>query len=98
MLCCTDVCVMVDKLQIVTNGNYLKFMTGEHAEMLRKELLETGDRELVEASPFDRIWGVGFKEADAEKNRHRWGENLLGRALMDVRERLMTEEIGRGKK
>jgi ribA/ribD-fused uncharacterized protein len=42
-------------------------------------LLATGEREFVEASPLDRIWGVGFAERDAERNRHRWGKNLLGR-------------------
>lgn len=82
----------LDKLKIVTEGNYLKFTASEHADVLKKELMETGDRELVEASPFDRIWGIGFREADAEKNRHKWGENLLGRAVMDVRERLRKEE------
>jgi ribA/ribD-fused uncharacterized protein len=54
-------------------------------------LLATGERELVEASPLDRIWGVGFAEKSAERNRHRWGQNLLGRALMDVRARLREE-------
>lgn len=58
---------------------------------LRETLLGTGERELVEASPFDRIWGVGFKPADAAANRRRWGLNLLGKALMDVRAMLKEE-------
>ncbi|KAK1246424.1 hypothetical protein MKX08_000226 [Trichoderma sp. CBMAI-0020] len=58
---------------------------------LRETLLGTGERELVEASPFDRIWGVGFKPADAEANRRRWGLNLLGKVLMDVRAMLREE-------
>lgn len=40
----------------------------------------------------DRIWGVGFGEKNAGKNRHRWGQNLLGKALMDVRGRLREED------
>ncbi|KAL7919074.1 hypothetical protein ACQKWADRAFT_302268 [Trichoderma austrokoningii] len=52
---------------------------------LKETLLGTGERELVEASPFDRVWGVGFKPTDAEANRRRWGLHLLGKALMDVR-------------
>jgi predicted NAD-dependent protein-ADP-ribosyltransferase YbiA (DUF1768 family) len=79
------------KLEIVTQGTYHKFTVSEDAEKLRRMLLATGERELVEASPFDRIWGVGFTEKDAERNRHRWGQNLLGRALMDVRTRLREE-------
>ncbi|KAF5656956.1 hypothetical protein FHETE_10708 [Fusarium heterosporum] len=47
---------------------------------LKDMLLSTGDRDLVEASPFDRIWGIGFRAADAEMARDAWGENLLGDA------------------
>lgn len=51
-------------------------------------MLATGDRELVEASPDDRIWGIGFEAVKADANRDQWGENLLGLALMNVRKRL----------
>lgn len=68
-----------------------KFTLSPKAADLRAQLLATGQRELVEASPFDRVWGVGFVEADAEKNRGRWGENLLGVALMEVRRRLRED-------
>ncbi|KAF3911504.1 hypothetical protein ABW20_dc0107350 [Dactylellina cionopaga] len=74
---------------IVVQANYLKFTQNED---LRKMLLETGNRELVEASPRDRIWGVGFGAVNAPKNRNRWGLNLLGKALMDVRETIRNEE------
>ncbi|PYE53933.1 NADAR family protein [Deinococcus yavapaiensis] len=57
-------------------------------EKLRAALLATRDALLVEASPTDRIWGVGFSEQDALANRDRWGENLLGIALMRVRDTL----------
>ncbi|TFB02741.1 N-glycosidase R617 [Trichoderma ghanense] len=59
---------------------------------LRETLLSTGERELVEASPFDAVWGIGLKAADADGNREAWGLNLLGRALMDVRKRLREEK------
>lgn len=60
---------------------------------LRELLLGTGERELVEASPGDRIWGIGFTAAKAERaGRERWGLNLLGKALMVVREELRREE------
>ncbi|WPG99369.1 Hypothetical protein R9X50_00218300 [Acrodontium crateriforme] len=78
------------KSRIVEEGNYHKF-TKTTPEM-KMWLLETGDRELVEASPYDRIWGVGFVAKDAELNRSNWGENRLGKAIMKVREQLRNEE------
>lgn len=58
---------------------------------LREMLLATGDAEIIEASPFDRIWGIGFKAADAEASKEHWGLNLLGKELMEVR-RILKEE------
>jgi predicted NAD-dependent protein-ADP-ribosyltransferase YbiA (DUF1768 family) len=46
---------------------------------------------ITQASPTDRIWGVGFGAADAEENRSKWGENRLGEAITRVRERLRRE-------
>jgi ribA/ribD-fused uncharacterized protein len=70
---------------IVTDGNLFKFSQNES---LKSELLKTENRIIVEASPFDKIWGVGLYEEDPlildEKN---WqGLNLLGKCLMKVRE------------
>lgn len=67
----------------------LRLKFGQNAKM-RAALLETGNAELVEAAPTDRIWGIGFSEADAQAHRHEWGENLLGRALMEVRGELQA--------
>ncbi|KAH8204204.1 hypothetical protein TruAng_001624 [Truncatella angustata] len=68
------------------------------ASGFREVLLGTGNRELVEASPYDRIWGVGFREEDAERNRESWGANLLGKALMEVREEFRKEEDERARR
>lgn len=64
---------------------------GEQMDM-KKMFLATGDRELVEASPVDRIWGVGFEEREAGERRVEWGMNLLGKALMAARERIRLDE------
>lgn len=77
--------------EIVEDGNWWKFTQPKEGDM-RELLLKTGDRLLVEASPYDRIWGVGYSAANAEANREDWGENLLGKALMRVRDRLHAEE------
>ena len=74
-------------MEIVITGNLHKFMGSED---LREFLLSTGDKILVEASPYDTVWGIGMKEDDPDcRNPRLWkGENLLGFALMDVREKL----------
>jgi len=56
----------------VTKGNWLKFGQDKR---LREELLGTGDRDLVEASPFDRVCGIGFTAEHAERMREEWAEN-----------------------
>lgn len=72
---------------IVVAGNLHKF--SQHAP-LRNFLLQTGNRVLVEASPYDRIWGIGLAQsAPGIENPHAWeGLNLLGFALMEVRDLL----------
>ena len=45
----------------------------------------------TQASPTDRIWGVGFGAADAEANREQWGENRLGKCIMAARDRMRKE-------
>jgi len=86
--------------RIVGDGSYYKFKNAlEKVEgrELKVMLLETGEKELVEASPYDRIWGVGFREEEAEGKREEWGLNLLGKALMRTRERLRGETEGEEK-
>ena len=75
------------RLPVVVTGNLAKFT--QHSE-LGTFLLGTGQRVLVEASPRDRIWGIGLTRDDpAAADPARWrGLNLLGFALMNVREAL----------
>ena len=76
------------KYAIVLNGNWCKFSQNRE---LREFLLSTGDSVLVEASPYDRIWGIQLSADTPEaQNPFRWrGENLLGFALMEVRDELL---------
>jgi ribA/ribD-fused uncharacterized protein len=73
------------KYKFMYDGVYAKFSQNPQ---LKVKLLETGDKILVEASPFDRIWGIGFSETNAIVNKSKWGENLLGKILMEIREKL----------
>ena len=68
----------------MTEGNDAKF--SQNAE-LKAFLIATGDSVLVEASPYDNVWGISLREDDERaKHPRTWqGQNLLGFALMDVR-------------
>ncbi|KAJ5987337.1 N-glycosidase, partial [Penicillium sp. IBT 35674x] len=78
-----------ERYAIVLEGSYLKSSQNENLEQI---LLATGDRELVEASPRDRFWGIGFGKDAAGMHRVEWGLNFLGKALMEVRARLREED------
>ncbi|MFJ5099733.1 NADAR family protein [Streptomyces sp. NPDC088554] len=79
-----------ERFGIVVEGSVHKF--GQDPG-LRGFLLATGERILVEASPLDRIWGIGLAADDARAgDPARWrGLNLLGYALMEARERLRAD-------
>jgi ribA/ribD-fused uncharacterized protein len=72
------------KENIVRNGNFEKFMQNS---ALRSFLLSTGDKVLVEASPTDRVWGIGLGKNNPDAlDPKKWrGQNLLGFILMAVR-------------
>jgi ribA/ribD-fused uncharacterized protein len=72
------------RFDIVVEGNLLKFEQNPH---LMTFLLNTEQRILVEASPVDKIWGIGLAENHEHVARpeHWLGLNLLGFALMKVR-------------
>lgn len=80
------------KTDIVINGNLAKFSQNPE---LRSFLLGTNERILVEASPYDKIWGIGMSADDPKcENPEMWnGENLLGFCLMEVRD-LIKEQKG----
>lgn len=78
--------------QVSVKGNIAKFSQNN---ALGEYLLSTGDKIIVEASPKDTIWGIGLAEDSADAiNPRRWrGENILGFALMEVREYLRDNLI-----
>lgn len=78
--------------KIVFDANYAKFTQNPD---MKKELLATGKREIVEASPEDRIWGIGLHESDPRcLDKTQWdGTNWLGEAIMEVREVLINDIV-----
>lgn len=77
---------------IVYEGNLAKFSQNE---WLKQKLLDTGDAILVEASPVDKIWGIGLAPDDPRAlDEDQWqGQNLLGKALMRVRDSLNENKM-----
>ena len=75
------------RFELVVAGNLAKF---QHNPDLGAFLAATRPKVLVEASPRDRIWGIGMTAGHPDAGRpSRWrGANLLGFALMNVRDQL----------
>lgn len=75
------------RVDVVVRGSVAKFQQNPD---LWKYLDSTGECVLVEASPDDAIWGIGYaKDDERAQDPRRWrGENLLGFALMAARARL----------
>jgi len=71
---------------IVYEGLLAKFSQNDE---LKKQLISTGDTILAECAVQDRIWGIGLSMKDANRfDRSQWkGQNLLGYALMLVRDK-----------
>ena len=79
------------RFEIVVNANLAKF---SQKNELSEFLINTGKRVLVEASPVDKIWGIGLaQDNQASENPNTWkGLNLLGFALMEVRDQLINQQ------
>jgi ribA/ribD-fused uncharacterized protein len=82
----TNVCY-----DLVRVGLYEKF--NQNPE-LKEYLLSKKGVTIVEASPYDRIWGIGYGADDPNilKERDKWGQNILGEMLMDIRDEMLKEE------
>lgn len=82
-----DAVWLENRFEIVRQGNFYKFSQNKN---LKEFLINTKDRVLVEASPVDPIWGIGMASDHKDVlNPEKWrGPNLLGFALMEVRDEL----------
>ena len=80
------------RYKIMVDANYYKYSQSEEL----KELLlnpEFNGKHFVEASPLDGIWGIKCGETEALDDKSNWnGQNLLGKALDEVREMLLNEK------
>jgi ribA/ribD-fused uncharacterized protein len=73
------------RYSIMINALGLKFTQNKEIKDL---LISTKEKILFEASPFDKIWGIGFdgKTAANMIDKTKFGKNLLGQALMQIRD------------
>ena len=56
---------------------------------LKNKLVDTKNKTLYEASKYDKIWGIGYYPYEAvKKDKQTFGSNLLGKALMEIRDEL----------
>jgi hypothetical protein len=80
---------LAERERIVRAGNRAKFT---QAPALRAALVATAGTTLVEASPFDKIWGVGLAASNPKiHDRATWrGKNLLGVILTRLRDELIA--------
>lgn len=69
-------------LSIMEKGLVEKFIQNEKIYNYLKSFEK--DSIFVEASPFDRIWGIGYNERDALNNIENWGQNLLGNLITKI--------------
>lgn len=78
---------------IVYRGNLAKFSQNPN---LYEYLVATGDLEIVEASPEDKIWGIGLHESNPDvHDKSKWqGTNWLGEVIMAVRADLKVLKNG----
>lgn len=78
-------------IDIVTRGNYLKF--SQNPELLA-ELMKYTDHTFVEASPIDRIWGIGLDENNPDAlDTEKWrGKNYLGQCINNAMERIINDQ------
>ena len=80
-----------EKYDIMKTGLNYKFRQNKN---LKKKLLETGDKTLYEASKFDKVWGIGITLEEVKKieENNFPGKNLLGKALMEIRDELKKKK------
>lgn len=79
-----------NRASIMEDALYYKFTQNKN---LLAALISTNGFYLVEASPFDTVWGIGMSANDKDVAQEmRWrGKNLLGESLMKIRQKIISE-------
>ena len=59
-----------------------------HESEIEEDIAWDGNGDVLETSPNDKLFGIGYATEQAFENKDRWGENKLEKALMRVRGQL----------
>jgi len=80
-----------EKYELIKKGIRFKFSQNIK---LRKKLIQTGNKNIYEATQYDKLWGRGMtmQEAKEIEDANFPGENLLGKALMEIREEIKNTQ------
>jgi ribA/ribD-fused uncharacterized protein len=82
-----------NKARIVEESVRYKFRANED---LAESLAQTLDRDLVKVGAGDHIWGIGIDKQEALlRPRDEWGQNLLGKILMNMRDEIRENPISK---
>ena len=79
------------RMQVVYMVLKAKFTQSDY---YKTKLLETGVSKMVEASPYDKIYGIGLSEEKARMvPENQWpGKNLLGRLMTKLKKEMILGE------
>lgn len=72
-------------MKIILNAKF------RSSEKLKNKLLSTGDKIIVECSPFDKVWGIGINVDELFEGKKWKGENKLGYLLMEIRDNIKED-------
>lgn len=72
--------------------NLIKYTTDKKLQRMLLDQKFDG-KVFVEASPIDKIWGVGYDEYQAEYNEFQWGRNYLGKIITNIRNRIKQNKL-----
>jgi hypothetical protein len=75
------------KYNIMLDGLRFKF---KQNIIINNKLKATNNKIIYEASKYDKIWGIGYSDYEAISiNPSKYGQNLLGKALMEIRSEIL---------
>jgi hypothetical protein len=80
-----------ERVKVMKLGNVAKYSQNAG---VRASLLATGNSKLAESSKVDDTWGTGFSLTDPERNNQdKWGQNLFGQILSEIRSEIQPLSV-----
>lgn len=82
-----------DRVRVMYMNRAVKSKFFQNVDLC-KQLLDAkyDGKVFVEAAYYDRVWGIGYNESEAEDHLDNWGRNELGKILTDLRNQMKKHE------